>query len=297
MAQLAEHMGESYELTPVIADLVKRYPEWAPTIDYICSRGKRSIYFRQIERATNANVICFIDPETAKGGTDVFTKHVTKMIRRAHYDSIIWDIYNDLSPYKSRNCQTLIRMLPEMSDKQLRGIYSIIRGEINSLWKEFNYFSNWMRSYLVAPNIMNNFAREIIRGHKAGVLCANRINACTSMSHFVKVIRRALRRLNITKTAITTRSLIIAHAKRLGAKYATALLKTVPVEQRRNALSHYLDTTMLIGVTRNNECAILEDEFRRSVEHYSPQIQTLYVNSYYLGYQERLELFGKCFNA
>ncbi len=304
-----------YEMNPSVLALLERHDVWTRYIAYIGGRSKSSDYLRQIERATNANVINFVDPAVILGGIESFTEHVSNLIHRTRSEySPIWDMYNDLSFYHGPNCQKLIQTFYKFTDKQLRGIYRVIRNEFDRLWSS-------MRKYRVDANVMDNFAREILRGHDAGLLCVNRINACRSMSHMVFVIRRALRRRAATPLRPPTipapaskprrvvkvvsevpldpmtETAIVTSAKGLGAKYATILFRTIPLEQRRAALSHYLDTTELRGTSSNFQSRQCEDEYRMSVEHYCSRVQTLYRKAHFDGFHKRLEVFAEGFEA
>jgi hypothetical protein len=320
---LSDRLRIDYRDFPNILALLERCDDWTCYIAYIGGRSKRSEYLRQIERATNANVINLVDPAMIKAGAEAFTEHVSNLIHRTRSEySPIWDMYNDLSFYRGIHCKALIRALYKFTDKQLRGIYRIIRGEFDRLWSLSSRATVplSMRKFRVDNNVMNNFAREILRGHNAGVLCVNRINACRSMPHMVFVIRRALRRraaapspppvpasafkprrvVKVVSEAPLdpmTETAIVTSAKGLGAKYATILFRTIPLEQRRAALSHYLDTTELRGTSSNFQTALCEDEYRMSVEHYCSRVQTLYRKAHFDGFHKRLELFAETYEA
>ncbi len=77
------HLRKVYETNPSVLALLERHDVWTRYIAYIDTRSKSSDYLRQIERATNANVINFVDPAVILGGCDEFTTHVSNLIDAA----------------------------------------------------------------------------------------------------------------------------------------------------------------------------------------------------------------------
>jgi hypothetical protein len=166
-----------------------RFPEWTPFIasGYLHTRMHDRIYPKQILRAITARVIDFVNPWMIHAGGEYFSQHVTDLIRRAKNGTApIWQVYHEIYEYPSPCCRDLMLLLPQLSDKQLRIIHHIMCEEREWRWLVGNP--------AISHNEMTNFFRTIIRGHAAGVLNVDRMSACSSIAHFKKVIRRAVRR-------------------------------------------------------------------------------------------------------
>jgi hypothetical protein len=234
---------------PEICALMSRFPEWTPYIANLSRELNRDLaasYTKQILCAIKARVINIVDPRMIGTGIESFTEYITDLIRRARRDSPIWQVYGDIYDYPSPCCRKLMLLLPELSDKQLRMLHTMMRFEINV---------KLLNDSLMPHNVMTNFFRTIIRGHAAGVLNVNSMGARPSMADFKKVIRRALHCAAVSasapvsiKTAFTPASKparaardilstpvlslhicgaleldeMAKHAKELGAEYATS---------------------------------------------------------------------------
>jgi hypothetical protein len=74
------HLRKVYETNPSVLALLERHDVWTRYIAYIGTRSKSSEYLRQIERATNADVINRVNPDVILGGCDEFTTHVSNLI-------------------------------------------------------------------------------------------------------------------------------------------------------------------------------------------------------------------------
>ncbi len=317
MEDLLERTCEECDY-PEICALMSRFPEWTPYIANLSRELNRDLaasYTKQILRAIKARVINIVDPRMIGYGVESFTGYVTDLIRRARWDSPIWQVYDDIYEYPSPCCRELMLLLPELSDKQLRIIHRIV-------WDE-TILQDLLDRSTMSHNTMTNFFRTIIRGHAAGVLDVNRMGACLSIAHFKRVIRRALRRAAASASApvsittaftpaskparpacdIVSRHIcgtleldeIAKYAKELGAEYATALLKTIPVEKRRDALSHYLRTGDLLGVTHDAKCDLLYGVFRNTILEIPTHATGVFSNAYVAGYQSRIELYTEVF--